>query len=57
MSLLKIFKDFIADGTWTKQSLTDRLNQIKSYNTPSNIILTDDEYNEILQIINQAYPG
>lgn len=56
MSIKKIFEDFISEG-WTKAQLMTRLNQIREYNTPEYMCLSDAEYNEIVAIINEKYPN
>lgn len=54
MGYKRMFRDLIAEGGYTKTYLISRLNDIRSFNTQTNIILSDEEYNEIVALINAS---
>jgi len=54
MGFRKIFGDLISTGGYTKAQLIARLDDIASYNTAGNTIITTAEYNEIAAIINAS---
>lgn len=54
MGYKRMFRDLISEGNYTKSYLIGKLNDIRSFNTQSNVIIDDTEYNEIVALINNS---
>jgi len=54
MAFTDIFIALIAEGEMTKTQLIQNLDNIKSYNTLTLVLISDDEYAQILAIINAS---
>ena len=52
MSIKNDFENYIKEGTKTKRELTAKANTFKTFGA-----ITEDEYNEIIALINEHFGG